>query len=83
MDIDRAMISPGSVFATPAAVCNSLELTQEQKVEILRRWEYDARELQVATEENMAGGEDVRLDDVMAALHQLEASVGPSPPTKQ
>ncbi|PSN16061.1 hypothetical protein C7293_04200 [filamentous cyanobacterium CCT1] len=83
MDIDRAMVSPGSVFATPAEVCNSSELTLEQKVEILRRWEYDARELQVAADENMAGGEAVSLEDVLAALHQLGDGAGPSTPIKQ
>ncbi|MGB3200716.1 MAG: hypothetical protein WBA99_07430 [Nodosilinea sp.] len=83
MDIDRAMISPGSVFATPAEVCNSPELTPEQKIEILRRWEYDARELQVATEENMAGDADISLEDVLAALHQLGVTGGQSPPIKQ
>ena len=83
MNIDKAMVSPGSVFATPADVCNSPELTPEQKIEILRRWEYDARELQVAAEENMAGGEEVSLEDVLVALHQLGADAGPSIPTKQ
>lgn len=89
MDIDQAMLSPGSVFATPAEVCNSPALTPAQKIEILRRWEYDALELQVAAEENMAGGEDmsqgedVALEDILAALHQLGASAGPSSPTKQ
>lgn len=84
MDIERAMVSPGSVFAAPSEVCNSPELTQEQKIEILHRWEYDARELQVAAEENMAGGaNDVSLEDVLAALHQLGASAGQSHSTKQ
>lgn len=83
MDIDKAMISPASAFADPMAVCNSSELTHEQKVEILRRWEYDARELQVAAEENMTGGDSVVLEDVLAALKHLGASAEQSPPTKQ
>ncbi|PSN20179.1 hypothetical protein C7271_03465 [filamentous cyanobacterium CCP5] len=85
MDIDQAMLDPTSVFDSPAAVCNTTELSQDQKVEILRRWEYDARELQVATEENMGGSPGSHLDEVLAALHQLGvgASPGDSPPTKQ
>lgn len=83
MDIDRAMVSPASVFTTPAEVCNSSELTPEQKIEILRRWEYDARELQVATEESMTGDADVSLEDVLAALHQMGGSAAQSHPTKQ
>lgn len=83
MDIDRAMVSPASVFATPTEVCDSSELTHKQKVEVLRRWEYDARELQVAAEESMTGGEKVFLEDVLAALHRLGADAEQSPPTKQ
>jgi len=51
----------------------------------LRRWEYDARELQVTAEENMGEGPGRLLDDVLHALHQLEVGVDVdnSPPTKQ
>jgi len=31
-------------------------LNTDQKIQILRRWEYDARELAVAEEESMSGG---------------------------
>lgn len=85
MNLEQAMLNPGRVFESPAAVCDSPELSQEQKIEILRRWEYDARELQVATEENMGGGPAGRLDQVLVALHQLGAGADTdaSPPTKQ
>lgn len=85
MNLEQAMLDPSSVFASPAAVCDASELTRAQKIEILRRWEYDARELQVATEENMGGGPAGRLDQVLAALHQLDAGADTqdSPPTKQ
>jgi hypothetical protein len=85
MDIKQALLDPSSVFSAPADVCNSPELTQEQKVEILRRWEYDARELQVAEEESMEGSGGVALDAVLKALHHLGegANATISPPTKQ
>lgn len=86
MNLEQAMLDPSSVFASPAAVCDASDLTRSQKIEILRRWEYDARELQVATEENMGGGgTEAKLDQVLAALHQLDAGADPdgSPPTKQ
>jgi hypothetical protein len=63
MDLEKAKLDPSSVFDAPAAVCNSVELTPEQKIEILRRWEYDARELQVAAEENMGEGPGKLLDE--------------------
>lgn len=42
-------------FATPAALAEAKDLTREQKLALLRQWEYDLHLLQVATEENMTG----------------------------
>ncbi len=79
------MMDPTAVFRGPKYVLQRDELTREQKIEILRRWEYDALELQVAEEENMGSEQssDI-LDRVLQALRSLNA--GPdsehSPPTK-
>ncbi len=79
------MLDPTSIFACPSDVCDEQSLTRDQKIKILRRWEYDARELQVAEEENMGGGPEDVLDEVLLALHRLDAVVDieHSPPTKQ
>ena len=84
-DIDRAFISPATVFRAPKEVLEVQDLSRQQKIEILRRWEYDVRELLVAEEENMLGQSDVGLDEVLQALHELGAGVDTehSPPTKQ
>lgn len=82
----KALIDPAAVFTNPAAVADAPSLTQDEKVEILKRWEYDAREMMVADEEGLAGGTPAGLlDDVIAALHRLGAETGSdgSPPTKQ
>jgi hypothetical protein len=42
-------------FATPEALIAEEDLTRDQKLELLRQWEYDLHLLQVATEENMTG----------------------------
>lgn len=42
-------------FATPEALLADEKLTRDQKLELLRQWEYDLHLLQVATEENMTG----------------------------
>jgi hypothetical protein len=85
MDIEKALSDPSSVFSTPAAVCDDPDLQWQQKVKILRQWEYDARELQVADEENMGGSGGVTLDEVLKALHQLGegANLDNPPPIKQ
>ena len=85
MDLEQAMLDPSRVFAEPAAVCEAPTLTRAQKIEILRRWEYDARELQVAADENMGNDPGNLLTEVLGALHQLGATGNPdqSAPTKQ
>jgi len=72
IDIDKALLDPASVFKTPEEVLTSDELSRKQKIEILRRWEYDARELQVAEEENMIGTNSDILGEIMRALLSLD-----------
>lgn len=85
MNIEKALLDPVSEFSSPVNVCSEQSLTRDQKIQILRRWEYDARELEVAEEENMGGGGPDILDEVLAALHQLNAEIDVEhfPPTKQ
>ncbi len=83
MDIEKALFDPGGVFETPNDVFTESSLTREQKIKILRRWEYDARELAVAEEENMGGGPPNMLSEVLQSLHRLEAENEASAPTKQ
>ncbi len=45
VDLRKAMLNPTAVFRGPEDVLQRDELTREQKIEILRRWEYDALEL--------------------------------------
>ena len=83
--LTKALIDPSSVFSNPGDVVNA-EVSKERKIEILRRWEYDAKEMQVADEEGFPPREHgVALDAVLSALHCL--GVGPdlehAPPTKQ
>ncbi len=58
-DIEKAMLNPTTVFRTPDEVLLREDLSREQKIEILRRWAYDARQLEVAEEENMGGQQPV------------------------
>ena len=65
--ISTALNDPTRVFEAPKDVATDARLTTEQKLSILERWEMDARELAVAEEENMAGGESSRLREVLSA----------------
>ena len=67
------MLNPALVFLGPEDVLQRDELTREQKIEVLRRWKFDALQLQVAEEENMGSEQpsDI-LDRVLQALHALD-----------
>lgn len=85
IDMDRALLDPGSVFATPEALLAYEGLSASQKIEILRRWEYDASENAVAVEEGMPGGDGDLLRNILLALGQLTGGtdVEHVGPTKQ
>ena len=85
IDLTKEMLNPALAFPGPEDVLKRDELTREQKIEVLRRWKFDALQLQVAEEENMGSEQpsDI-LDRVLQALHALNASpnLEDSPPTK-
>lgn len=85
MDFKKAMMNPAKLFGSPQKVCEEVSLTREQKIKILRQWEYDAREIEVASEESMTGGSPSLLAEVLKALLQLGVEVDSegSSPTKQ
>lgn len=73
------------MFERPEDVVGHPALTPRQKIEILRRWEYDESDIAVATEEGMPGGESVLLRRILLALEQLPGGVDleHASPTKQ
>lgn len=85
IDYDKALHNPSSVFVVPEDVLERSELTKEQKVEILRRWEYDASEVAVAQEEGMLRDEPLMLRRILLALAELTGGLiaEETPPTKQ
>jgi len=58
---------------SPEDVLRSPTLSRAQKIEKLRQMSYDARELQVATEEGMGGNRGPDLDRIQRALRELGA----------
>ncbi|WKE66293.1 hypothetical protein PVT67_03310 [Gallaecimonas kandeliae] len=74
MNIEQALQNPSGAFRKPDDVLAEPGLSRAQKIQVLRRWEYDARELEVAEEENMGGGPESQLAEVIEALHRLGES---------
>ena len=76
---EKALQDPGLAYKTPAEILQSTDLSREQKIKLLRQWEYDVREIHVAQEENMTGPEPVTL----AAIHKALGSLGVFPDTER
>ena len=72
--LEKALLDPTSVYRMPSEVLTDSALSREEKIKVLRRWEYDARGLQTAEGENMGSAEDTGslLSRVLKALHTLE-----------
>ena len=86
MKLRDAALDPAAMFVSPQAVRDSGELTLSQKIEILKRWAYDAAEADVAAEEGMpeGGAADVQRE-ILCVLAELTEDVDfeHSGPTKQ
>ena len=70
-DYDQALLTPQKIFELPMEVVETESLTTEQKLKVLKRWEADATDLEVASKGNMTGGESSRLGEVRKAIHAL------------
>lgn len=73
MKFEDLLQDPPAAFESPSQIVNSSELSKKQKIELLRRWEYDAEQLQTAEGEGMESDhEDAgMLGKVIAALKDL------------
>ena len=70
----KALFDPMAIYKEPNHVLADKALSKEEKLSILKQWEYDARELMVAEEENMQGDASSMLQRVLNAIHRLDPS---------
>jgi len=71
--LTSALSNPTSVFASPEDVVSCAELDDNDKIRVLRSWEYDAAELAVAEEEGMRGATVSLLPRILRLLDALNA----------
>lgn len=69
--LNAGLLDSAGSFATPADVVADPDLSVREKIEILRRWRYDASGIGTAQGEDMADGDGSGLDQVLAALSRL------------
>jgi len=68
---EKALADPAAAFDAPESVLRDDALSDEQKIAILKQWEYDASEEAVALEEGMPGDDSDLLRRVLVALGTL------------
>lgn len=71
IDFVAALQNPQAFFAEPRDVTDDRQLSREQKLEVLRRWEQDALRLSESEAEGMGGGEENMLGRVKQAIQTL------------
>ena len=72
----KALIDPSSVFKNPKDIFDSTQLTHQQKIELLQRWDVDALEIETAQTEGMIDGERSHLREIHLLLEKLEETGG-------
>lgn len=71
-----AISDPTREYRKPMDVVTDDRLEPGEKMRILESWKQDAEQLSRAEDENMAGGERPRLQDVVLAIQELERLSG-------
>jgi len=71
MNEDNDQTDPSTTYETPADLLKADDISRDEKIRLLRDWEYTLRQVQVAEEENMPNGPKAHLKDVLDALHEL------------
>ncbi len=67
----EAKANPTRYYRRPLEVLRDRRLNRQEKLAILEAWELEARELAVAAEESMGGGEPSLLQEVVQARIEL------------
>jgi hypothetical protein len=73
VELKRARLVPSAMFTSPAAVVRSADLSRAQKIQILRRWEFDARRTTNGDPTALPGNVTGLLHQVRGALAALGA----------
>ncbi len=78
----KAMGDVSKMFDRPRTLLEDAELDRDQKRRLLKQWEYDLREMQVAADENMpapgAGNTGAMLQEVRVCLGKLGDADAPA-----
>ena len=69
-------------FGNPQGILNDEDLDAAQKLKLLKQWEFDLRQLLVATEENMAGPEPGKSAELLQSVRRALVTIEGETPRK-
>jgi uncharacterized tellurite resistance protein B-like protein len=70
--LKKALVNPASVFAKPTEVVFTAAFSRKQKIDVLRRWEYAARMLQMGNQDSKVDESEELLAEILESLHELD-----------
>lgn len=70
-ELKERVNKPEQYFCSPHEIVECHDLSVTEKIEALKTWEFDIRQLEVASEENMDASTSTSLRDVHDAMHAL------------
>ena len=77
---DEALTDVSKVFRRPEDILSAEDLSEDQKVALLRQWDTDLRLLMVASEENMtASTPPGRTAELLQSVHKAMRRLGHGP----
>ena len=71
IDLEAALRDPTGCFREPQEVVDDPQLSRDDKLAILRRWQHDALRLSTSEGEGMMGGEENMLRRVELAIQAV------------
>lgn len=78
---DEALTDVSKVFGRPEDILSAADLTEAQKVTLLKQWDTDLRLLMVASEENMTGpaAPGRTTAELLQSVHKVMTRLGHGP----
>ena len=73
---EKAKQDVGKIFQTPSELFNARDLSDEEKIYLLKQWDTDLRLLMVASEENMPGTQPGKTAELLQSVHQKLEELG-------
>lgn len=80
---EKMLTDVASHFDSPAAIVAARNLRRNQKIALLKQWDYDLQLLLTASEENMPGAGTGEAAETLRQVHRAMATLGVRPDSRK